>query len=112
MDDTPYKAIQTKDISVPSRPLPTEELKKAMNVYYDGLAFDDDTKFDAEGWEHGFLDGYLGHVQTAKAKAEELQAHRKRVEESRLSQRARDKRSESPDNSYRAGTERTRGRSP
>lgn len=83
-----------------------------MDSYYDGLTFDDDTKFDAEGWENGFLDEYLGDVQIAKAKAEELQAHRKRVEESRLSQRARDKRSASPENSYRTGTEKPRGRSP
>ncbi|KAM3579338.1 hypothetical protein VKS41_008197 [Umbelopsis sp. WA50703] len=82
-----------------------------MDVYYDGLAFEDDAKFDADGWENGFLDDYLRHVQAAKSNAEELQVQRKRVEESRLSLRVRDRRSASPDNSYRTenGLEADRG---
>jgi hypothetical protein len=92
------------------RMAPTQELSQAVKQYYNEIAFANDGKFDAEGWENGYLDGYFEDMQSRKEKAAGIQAQRKLVEESRLRQRNdRNTRSGSSDNGHRVGSD-SRGR--
>lgn len=89
------------------RMAPTPELTQAIEQYYGEIACANDGKFDAEGWENGYLDGYFEDMRSRKEKAADIQAQRKLVEESRL--RQRNARSRSPDHGHRAGSD-SRGR--
>lgn len=89
------------------RMAPTQELSQAIEQYYAEIEFADDGKFDAEGWENGYLDDYFEDMRSRKEKAADIQAQRKLVEESRSRQRKA--RSGSPDHGHRAGSD-SRGR--
>ncbi|KAI9282139.1 hypothetical protein BC943DRAFT_118019 [Umbelopsis sp. AD052] len=108
LEYTPYSPIQSTLLSMTQRMAPTQELSQAVEQYYNDIAFANDEKFDAEGWENGYLDSWFEDMRHRKEKAADIQAQRKLVEESRLRQR-NDRRSGSPDTGHRVGSE-ARGR--
>ncbi|KAH8556063.1 hypothetical protein BGW37DRAFT_157559 [Umbelopsis sp. PMI_123] len=112
LEYTAYSPIQSTELPITQRQAPTQELSQAVDQYYRGLAFTEDGNFDAEGWENGYLDGYLEEMRTRKTKAADIQAQRKLVEESRSRQRKdRYSRSGSPDSNHRTSSDsRGRGR--
>jgi len=104
----PYTPIQSTQLALAQRQPPSQELLTAINEYYQGLSFSSEDQFDSEGWENGYLDAYLGDMANRKAKAAEIQAQRKKVEESRSSRRGR---SDSPDGTDGRHRARSRSRS-
>lgn len=110
MEYTPYSPIQSTQLAITQRQPPTQELLKVIDSYYRDLATINEEQFDTEGWENGYLDTYFEDMKMRKAKAAEIQAQRKLVEESRLSRQNRDTQTDGPDSSHRSSS-RHRGKS-